>query len=31
MGVIKRMGSVLTDATDRPTTEVKIQSARVVG
>ncbi len=30
MGVIKRLGNVQTDATDRPTTEVKILRARSV-
>lgn len=30
MPVVKRMGTVLTDANDRPTTEVKILTARVL-
>lgn len=30
MGVVKRMGSVATDAADRPTQEVTLVSARVV-
>lgn len=30
MGVIKRLGNVQTDATDRPTTEVKILRARTI-
>ncbi|KAK3336060.1 peptidyl-prolyl cis-trans isomerase ppi1 [Cercophora scortea] len=31
MGVVKRMGLVPTDKEDRPTTEVKILTARVLG
>jgi peptidyl-prolyl cis-trans isomerase-like 1 len=30
MDIVKRMGSVLTDANDRPTTDAKLLSARVV-
>lgn len=30
MGIIKRLGNVQTDATDRPTTDVKILRARTV-
>jgi peptidyl-prolyl cis-trans isomerase-like 1 len=30
MGVVKRLGNVQTDATDRPTTDVKILRARTV-
>jgi peptidyl-prolyl cis-trans isomerase-like 1 len=30
LGVVKRLGNVQTDATDRPTTDVKILRARPV-